>query len=300
MKQYNASPTDTVATDNPSVSHLAEPAEAAPVASTNTIPTATSQTQGHVVVGSEPLKIFGISAAMFRNLFIKCLLGLLVAAAIVAVISVLAGGMDSTAWRSIWTIGAAILHISIVFGVISISNMEQNASRRLSTSIVSNATVAIAVMSFFTAVLHIWDVLWPDIAGKLYSTYFVLFVGLLYAKVIMDAEAQYNKLRPYAYANYGFIALAVALVVGVIFNGWEAAGELYSRLLTVSVIISATLGIIVAVLLKLHIQKHPEIYKNTPGTHTSVVRIILILLVFFVFVLPLLQFLLGMIYLYRR
>lgn len=241
-------------------------------------------------------EIYGLSAVEFRGLLIKLLLGSLVMAAGVAVIAILIGSMTDVVWRSISTILVAIFHILIVFGIVSMPVTEQNEAARRSSNLLMNATVTLVVLSFFTAIFHIWEVFTSDISIKLYMTYVVVFAGLVHAKVLMDAEAIYTKLRPYVYANYAFVALVTILILGVIYAG-ESAFDLldsfYGRLLAASAVVDVTISMVIAVLQKLHAQKNPQLYQNAQEAHFSAGRIIVVLLLMLIFGWPLLSFLIS-------
>lgn len=243
-------------------------------------------------------EIYGLSAVEFRGLLIKLLLGSLVVAAGVAVIAILIGSMTDVVWRSISTILVAIFHILIIFGIVSMPSNEQTEAMRRSSNFLMNATVTLAVLSFFTAIFHIWEVFTPDLAGKLYMTYIVLFAGLVHVKVLMDIESFYAKLRLYIYANYVFIALVTVLILGIIYAGkgaYDLLDSFYGRLLAASAVVDVTISMVIAVLQKLHAQKNPELYKNIQTANFSSGRIIVFLLLLLIFGWPLMSFLLSIV-----
>lgn len=234
-----------------------------------------------------------------RGLLLKLLLGALIAAAGVAVIAVLIGQMNDVVWRAIGTIFSAIVHIGIVFTIVSITVSESAAQKR-STSFVINAAMFVAVLSFFTSIFGIWDVFQGDLAPKLYTTYAVGLFAIVHAKTLMDAEDQYKDARPYVIANYVFIVLVAAMLLGAVYvpTAWNILDGFYGRLVAALAIIDVTLSIVIAVLHRLYLQKHPELsvkatsanYGN-PSAIGSGGRIIVAILLFVFVIMPLLSFL---------
>lgn len=227
-----------------------------------------------------------------KSLLIKVLLGCLIAAASVAVVAILIGSMSEVVWRSIGTIFSAIIHIGIVFAIISITTSGNSKVAR-TTDFVVNASLVIAICSFFTSVFSTWDVLDGEIAAKLYATYIVLLLSVLHGKTLLDVEAVYQKVKPYVLANLVFIGLVAAMVLGVVYvdEGWRLLDGFYGRLLAASAVISVTLSVVVAVMHRLFIQKHPEL-QTVKAKHSAGRIIVAILLLVFV-VFPLISTILG-------
>lgn len=232
------------------------------------------------------ITFYGLTVAQLKSLLVKILLGCLVAAAVVAVVAVLIGGMSDVVWRSIGTIVVAMLHIAILFGVISMTPSQRSAAAQDTANIVVNAVIIVAIFSFFTAIFNIWDVFDGALAAKLYVTYIVLLVSLLQYKTVSDAGDTHNKLRPFVYAAYGSIILVALLVLGATYsdNAWDMLSGFYGRLLAAAVIIDVTLTTIVAVILHLYLQQHPEL-RPKAAHRISVGRIVIIVLVC-IFVVP--------------
>lgn len=214
------------------------------------------------------------------------LLGALIIAATVAVVAVLVGNINDVMWRAIGTLFSAIVHIVLLFGVVSIAAPGANESNARSTNLVINASMVIAILSFFTSMFGIWGVIDGDIAFKLYTTYIVILFLLIHAKTLMDVEATYAKVRPYVLANYAVMALVAVLILGVVYipDGFDLLSSFYGRLLAAAAIIDVTLSIIVTAMHRLYVQKNPLVQaEGTPAQKTSGIRIIAVIL-FFVFV----------------
>lgn len=229
-----------------------------------------------------------------RSNLIKLMLGCLVAAAVVAIVTVLIGQFNDTTGRSLGTVFSALFHIAIVFGLVSMASSKAEISPK-TTDFVINSSIVIAVLSFFTSTFSIWGALSGDFALKLYTTYVVALFVLLHVKTLIDVQAVYQKVRPYVYANYVFIAVVACMILGVVYatNGSDLLQGFYGRLLAASAIVDVTLSVIVAGMHRLYLQQHPEITVNQPARAHSGSRILIVLLLFFFVVLPMLQLAVG-------
>ncbi|MCB9820220.1 hypothetical protein H6796_02895 [Candidatus Nomurabacteria bacterium] len=237
-------------------------------------------------------------AARLRPILVKSMLGMVIAAAVVAVIAILAGSMGEIAWKSIGTLFAGMVHIFILLAVVSaVSKGDQRTET--STNIVINTAMIIAIMSFFTSVFSIWDVIDGTLTTKLYATYIVIMTAVLHAKSIFDVVTIYDKVRPYVYANTAFILIVAMLILGIIYlpEGSSLLAGFYGRLLAASVVVDVTLGIVVAVMYKLYVQKHPEMQleeQTSGGVAGSVARIVVAILILLFVALPLMLFILNL------
>lgn len=228
-------------------------------------------------------RFYGLTIAGLRTLLVKILLGCLIAAAAVAVVAVLLGSMTDVVWRAVWTIAVAMLHIAILFGIVSMTPAHETETSYRSTNLLINTTLVIAICSFFTAVLNIWGVFDGALASKLYATYVVALVSIIHAKVLMDTASVYDKVKAYVYANYCLIILLAFLLLGVIYpdNGFEILNGFYGRLLAATAIVNVTLTTVVAVMQHLYLQKHPELKTSVPRRVSLGKLIVIILLVLF-------------------
>lgn len=236
-----------------------------------------------------------------RSLLIKVMLGCVIAAAGVAVVAILVGTMGEVAWRAVGTLVSAVIHIAILFGVISMSAPTTPELAR-SSNFAINSSMVIAILSFFTSVFGIWDVLPGDIAGKLYATYIIALIAVLHAKTIMDIETLDSKNKGLAYANYAFIILVSVMLMVLIYsnNASELLGSFFGRALAASAIVDVTLSVVLAVRARLYMQKFPELRERyaPKGGGSPTVRIVVILFVL-IFVVPMLLQMMVSMMLYR-
>lgn len=231
------------------------------------------------------------STQSLRSLLLKVMLGCVISAAAVAVTAVLAGNMGDVGWKAIRTVLSAMLHTALLFGVVSTTETKNPLLVR-STNMVINTSMVIAVLSFFTSVLGIWGVMDGAVSARLYATYIVVLFLVLHAKSLMDVNIQFEKVRPYVVANYFFMFLVAALILGAVYapDGSNILSGFYGRLLAAAAIIDVTLSIVVIGMYRLFIQKHPELEHREEtalrsGGH-SWLKIVLLILFFFFFVGP--------------
>lgn len=230
-----------------------------------------------------------------RSILIKLMLGCLILAAAVAVITILIGDFTDTTGRALGTVFAALIHIAIVFGLVS---MTVPASKELqkSSDFVVNMSIGIVVLSFFTSIFGIWEVLEGEILGRLYLTYLVALFVLLHGKTLLDVQTLYAKAKPYVYANYVFVAVVALMILVLVYSPdrAELISGFYGRALAAAAIIDVTLSVIVAVMHRLYLQQHPQEQQLKPAQASSGVRIVLILLFFFFIIWPVSRLFFGL------
>ena len=235
--------------------------EAAPVipdvAETVPAPAVDTAAPAPTAVETPQATYFGRPVAEMRGLLLKGVLGCLIAAASVAVIAILAGGMEDIAWRAIGTIFIAVVHIFLLFLVLPANRPGVSPSR--SVNMVINALTVIVVASFFVSVANTWGMIDYSLAGKLYGTFIVSFFSLLHAKGLMDIEDINPSVRSVVKANYAFVTLVAALIIGLIYKEDNSLlSGFYGRRIAASLVVDVTLSIIVTVMHRLYLQKHPE------------------------------------------
>ena len=202
----------------------------------------------------------------FKSLFLKCLIGCLIAAAAIAVVTVIAGQFNDVLQMALYTILLIAIHCLISFGFI-VNNEKQETFESL--AFFTNATFVIIVFSFMTSVLGVWGVLDGGFVFRLYALYFVLLFAILHGEVLAKTTGQQESIDNVVYANYFFMVVVVLMLLPVIF--YQNSGDLgafYYRLLAAFGIIDATLTLVTVILHKLYIQKHPRVADpvfNLPG-----------------------------------
>ena len=237
-----------------------------------------------------------MNRGQLRSVLIKLMLGCLIAAASVAVLTILIGEFTDTTGKALGTVFAALIHIGVVFGLVSMTTSTVKELQK-SSDIVANISIGIAVLSFFTSIFGIWDVIGGETLGKLYMTYIVALFVLLHGKTLLDVQTVYSKVTPYVYVNYAFVVLVACMILGLVYSPdrLELISGFYGRALAASAIVDVTLGIIIAVMHRLYLQQHPpEQAVAARGGMNSGVRIVLVFLFFFFVLWPLSRIFFGL------
>jgi hypothetical protein len=228
-----------------------------------------------------------VDFAEFKKFFMFNLIGSLIVASLVAVVSVLIGEFNQTAQRSLWTLSMVIVHSFISLAFIW-DDKKQDTFETF--SFFSNVI-------FLTSIFGIWSIITPESVGNLYQTYFVVAFAALHADILSKALHKETYLDVIVYVNYIFILIVVSLIQPII---WELKSfmsyDLFYRVLGAMAIIDGTLTILAIIFYKLYMKKHPKIESplenNLQGTgekskrKLSIWVWILIIYLFFQFIFP--------------
>lgn len=195
-----------------------------------------------------------------KRLFLKSLIGCLVAAASLAVVTILMGDFNDVSAKALVTILLVAAHCLISFGFI-VNNERQETFENL--SFFANATFILIVLSFITSVLGVWGILPGSLVGKLYALYFVLLFATLHGEILAKTLGKQGSINNLVSANYVFMGVVVLMLLPVIFlEDSSSLGSFYYRLLGAFGIVDATLTLIVVIMHKLYVQKHPALQDN--------------------------------------
>jgi len=198
-----------------------------------------------------------------KKFFLFSLIGALIVAALVAVVTVLIGKFNETAWRVMYTLFMVIVHSLISLAFIW-DDKRQDTFDRL--SFFTNVLFVVIVLSFMTSILNIWDIIPGDLVWNLYQTYFVIGFASLHSNILAKALDKEGYLDKIIYLNYVLIVIVVAMLMPIIYleSAFDRLGELYYRILGASAIIDGTLSILSIIFYKLYMNKHPR-EQNTLG-----------------------------------
>ncbi len=200
-----------------------------------------------------------------KSYFLKTMIGCLVAAAAIAVVTVLSGQFNDVTSKALSTIVLIALHSLISFSFI-VNNEKQKTFDSL--TFFTNATFIIIILSFITSIFGLWRILGADFVGKLYALYFILLFAILHGEVLAKTLGKKDSINSVVYSNFIFMVAVVLMLLPVIFMEEPSSlGSMYYRILAATGIIDATLTLIAVILHKLYIQKHPELVDpvfNTP------------------------------------
>lgn len=192
-----------------------------------------------------------------KNLFLKSLIGCLVAAAGLAVVTVLIGEFNDICAKALFTILLIALHSLISFSFITNNEKQETFD---SLAIFSNATFTIIVFSFATSVLGVWGLIPGEVILKLYALYFMLLFAILHGEVLAKMIGKQDNIDNVVYSNFFFMTVVVLMLLPVIFLADNSVlGSVYFRVLAACGIIDATLTLVAVILHKLYVQKHPTV-----------------------------------------
>lgn len=189
-----------------------------------------------------------------KRLFLRTLIGCLIAAAGLAVVTVLIGKFNDICAKALFTILLVAVHSLVSFGLMS-NNEKQDTFGTL--TFFTNATFGIIVLSFATAVLGVWDVMPGELVARLYGLYMVLLFAVLHGEVLAKTLGKQLNIDKTVRINFGFMVVVVAMLLPIIFGA--SFGPFYYRMLAAAGIIDATLTLITVILYKLYMQKHPKL-----------------------------------------
>ena len=222
------------------------------------------------------------------------MLGGLIVAAAVAVVTILIGDFNEITSRALGTVAVAMFYILLMLGIVSIATPKSEIEYK-SSEIVVNISIVLALLSFFTSVFGIWNIIDGELALKLYFTYTVLLVTVLHSKFLFDIQQVYTKMKPYIYANYIFIFVVAAMLLVFVYvpERVDLLSGFYGRLLAASALIDATLSVIIGVMHRLYVQQHPELSSAQSARSSNIGQSFLRFIALFFLVFLLLRFIIG-------
>lgn len=195
----------------------------------------------------------------YKKLFINILVGSLIGAAGIAVIAVLAGEFSEILGRALFTLSLVAVHALAALAYIDRSS-KQNAAENL--TFFNNTVFVLVVLSFFTSVFGVWELLPDNIVGKLYLTYGVALFASLHGELLAKTTGNETKTNNIVYANYALMAAVILLILPLIWLTDFEFGDFYYRLLSAAAIVDATLTILAVIFHKLYLQKNPQAHSQ--------------------------------------
>jgi len=192
-----------------------------------------------------------------KSVFFKVLIGCLIAAAGLAVVTVLIGQFNDLTVKALFTILLVALH-----SLVSISFITNNEKQDTFDSLAffTNVTFGIIILSFMTSITGVWGLLTGSMVWKLYMLYFVLLFATLHGEVLAKTLGKQENIDKIVKTNFVFMTFVVVMLLPVIFaNDSSLLTAFYYRLLAAFGIIDATLTLIAVILHNLYVQKHPKV-----------------------------------------
>lgn len=233
------------------------PSSSAPMGSPPQIssPTYESVQNPVTIPSSQPLSP-GLS--QLKSLFLKILVGCLIASATVAVTAILAGGLGDIGSKALGTIIVVGLHALLALGFIGMDGTHNDEG---GLKVFANVVFGLLVASFITATLGIWGILPGEWAWKLYASYGVLAVAILHGELLARVLNHQKNTDHIVYANFIVMSLVVLLLFALIFIPDIDAlmGAAFFRPLAALAVIDGTLTLTAIILDRLYLSKHPDL-----------------------------------------
>ncbi len=229
-------------------------------------------------------------AKSLRAITLKTLLGATIAVAVTTVIIILIGVWSDAAWRAIWTMVVAVIHLLIVLGLTS-STLHARDDRSLrSSNAVLNTSLVVAVVSFFATTASIWGALPGGGLWRWYMCFVVVIFAALHIKAFYDMD-EVPSVRTLTRWYYGVIAFTAVLIMAwmLIDSFGDLLGGFFVRLVAATIVVNVTIGIVIAVMRRMYYQQHPEVRGlQSKRSSSSTVAIIILLVCLFFYGAPLL------------
>lgn len=201
--------------------------------------------------------------ARLKNLFLKIMIGCLIAAGGIAVVTVLTGSFNEIFGKSLITILLIALHALVSFGYIDI-NQKKDPTNDL--SFFHNTTFILIILSFITSIFGVWGVIPGDLVARLYLTYGVLLFAVLHGETLSKMLGNDKTIDGVVHTNYIFMVVVILMLLPVIYTSDPTElGDIYYRLLAAFGIIDAILTLVAIILNKLYLQKHPKVNPSVFG-----------------------------------
>ena len=201
-----------------------------------------------------------------KTLFLRALIFSLIAAALLAVITVIIGKFNSLFDKALITILMVAIHSLISLGFIT-NNEKTKTFDNL--AFFTNTAFVIIIASFLTSVMWTWNIVHPTLGYELYELYFVILFASLHGEALFKITGKQNLINKLVYSNYIFMSGVVIMLIPIIFFQQTNFPSIYFRLLAAIGIIDATLTIISVIQYKLYLQKNPDLNDNLFGNQSS-------------------------------
>jgi hypothetical protein len=198
-----------------------------------------------------------VNLAEMKRFFLFNLIGSLIIAALVAIVTVLVGKFNETTARVMWTLFMVVVH-SIVSLSFIWDDEKQETFERL--AFFTNVLFFIIVLSFITSILGIWKVIPRDVVWRIYETAGVLLFASLHGNILAKALGRETYIDMIIFANYFFMVVVVAMLMPIIYikDYSVVLGEFYFRALAAVAIADGALSILAIIFYKIYMHGHPK------------------------------------------
>lgn len=214
----------------------------------------------------------------FNKYFLYTIVGGLVISAMISVIAVLFGGFNVALGRALGTTVSMVMHTLFLLLLISTNRNTGRDSR-----FILNILVLIAVASFITSILAIWEIIKGQPVQDLYNVYWYSFLASLWIQLllIIGSNVRDKVTRIITQIAIGFTVLLWLLSMPAIFTHYpDKLSEFHLRSIAATVIVLATASILTTVFHRIYLFKNPEINKesNTVGNRDIVLAVLVVVI----------------------
>jgi len=188
-----------------------------------------------------------------KKVFLKIMIGSLIAAASVAVVAILVGSFNEALSKSLGVIASVAIHSLVVFSFVS-----NRDDLRQPTNFFTSVVFFLVAASFFTSIFGILELIGEDIIGKAYATYGLLAFAALHGDALNQLRGFSQRINSLVFTNYGLMTLAVLLLLPIIYVGFDIADGFYGRLTAAVLVVDFTLTMIVYIMFRMFSNDNPE------------------------------------------
>ncbi len=219
-----------------------------------------------------------IKMSQFKKYYLYSLIGSLIAAAVVAVVTILVGTFTDITARVLGTLGLVVAHSLISLALVKDENNKMNK-----LTFFSNTLFVLLVSSLITSLLAVWEILSPELTSKIYGIFFVVGFSALHSNTIHLIRNKGKLISKLVKSNQYFIGTAGLMAIpAILMENW---GDLYYRLLGSIAVVDVTLTVITVILYKLYLQKHPDEKNELMYEHKNGGVLRVLLTIFFAYIL---------------
>lgn len=219
-----------------------------------------------------------VKMSQFKKYYLYGLIGSLIAAAMVAVVTILMGNFNDTSGRVLGTLGLVVFH-----SLVSLYLVKDEHSKIEKLTFFSDTLFVLLVSSLVTSLFAVWEIIGPETTSKIYALFFVLGFSALHGNTIFLIRNKDSLISKLVKVNQSIIASLAVMAILAIFI--ENISDIYYRLLGSVAVIDITLTVVIVILYKLYLQKHPEqknelVFESKKGG--GVFRVLLIIFLIYV------------------
>ncbi len=193
--------------------------------------------------------------ARYKKYIINTLIASLIAAALVAVVSVIIGSFNNTTEKIIWilvsVVGHALLNIALI-------ERAENSEGRF--SFFKNVLYGLIPVSLVTSILGISTAITSGLTGSLYNLYIVIILASLHSNALYLFKGATRLINNLVRSNITATCLTGLLMLPHIFmeDPKQDLSDYYYRILAAVAIIDSTLTVLILIFYKLYAQHNSK------------------------------------------